>query len=153
MVQLVHGRRDTEAVPQVKLLQLALVVLHLHVPVDDDAPAVELLRVGHHDGAGLLHHSEHHSGAQGPPHRVGHVGEGSEVLSELQQDLDVLLVPVTGILLQALPHSVPHRQVAHRLAEILLVAVHHGLHEPGEVDLLHLDGALHAVHRVGAGVG
>ena len=39
-----------------------------------------------------------------------HVGEGLEVLRELEEDVDVVVGPVGRVLLQALPDGVPHDQ-------------------------------------------
>ena len=46
---------------------------------------VYLLLVLQHDGAVLLHHLKHHDPAEVPAHRHGHVGEGRELVHELQQ--------------------------------------------------------------------
>lgn len=37
------------------------------------------------DGASLLHHLKHHDATQLPTHRHGHVGEGRQLVQELQQ--------------------------------------------------------------------
>lgn len=44
-----------------------------------------LLFVVQNDGASLLHHLKHHDAAQFPAHRHGHVGEGRQLVHELQQ--------------------------------------------------------------------
>ena len=154
VVQLLHRRRDPEAVAEVQLTHVPVLGFNLHLAVDDDGPGVQLLAVRHDDGAGLLHNSKDHGGHQGPPHRQRHVREGLQMLRKLQQNLDVVLVSVRGVLFQAVADRVADCEVAHGLGQVFLfVRVDDGLHEAGEVDLLHLDGALHAVHGVGAAVG
>lgn len=86
----------------------------LDVPVDDDGPRVQLLPVVHDHGPGLLHYGKDHDSAEGPPDGQRHVGKGSEMLRELEEDLNVVVRPVGWVLLQAFPDSVPHRQALQR---------------------------------------
>lgn len=52
----------------------------------------------------------HHDGTQRPPHGEGHVGEGLEMLGELEEDLDVLLASVRRIFLEAVTNRVTNCQ-------------------------------------------
>ena len=65
-----------------------------------------------------------------PPDIVGHVGEGLEVLRELEEDVDVVVGPVGRVLLQALPDGVPHDQ--GRLLKLVSLLLKYS------VDMLHL---------------
>lgn len=56
------------------------------------------------------HDDTYHGLTHGSSHGQGHVGEGSQTLCELEQDVDVVLGPLARVLLQALPDSVSHRQ-------------------------------------------
>lgn len=106
MVQLHHRRQNAEAVAHLQLLLGAVAVLDLHMAVDQNAPRVQLFAVVHHHCAGLLDDGEHHHRAEGAPHRQRHVGEGAQVLGEIEQRLDVVVGAVGRILFEALAHCV-----------------------------------------------
>lgn len=126
MVQLVHGGQDAEGVAHVQDPDL-LAVAHDHfdAAVYEHRPRVQLLAVVDDEGAGLVNHREHHHGAELASDGQRHVGEGGQVLGELQEGLDVVLRTFGRVFFEAVAHPVSDCQALEKYGCILSISVNY----------------------------
>ena len=86
MVQLLHGRLDSEGVSALEKLlrfrsRFRIDPVDPDFAVDDDRPRVQLLLVVHDDGSGSLDHSENHHWNQAEKRNKN---KGREMCSSIQ---------------------------------------------------------------------
>lgn len=110
-----HRRLNAKAVADVQMLLLPRMAvqrsrrqshIQFDVAVDEDAPGVQLFAVLQHHSAGVGHVRVPHHGAHGTTQRLRLIGEGSQMLGEVEQSVDVGGCSLGGRLVEAVANGV-----------------------------------------------